>query len=46
VPASYPGSADITLLVLPATGHAHFLFDSRHHLFDRAASWCEAIRTE
>ena len=38
VPASYPGSSDITLLVLPATGHAHFLFDSRHHLFDRAAS--------
>ena len=46
VPASYPGSSDITLLVLPATGHAHFLFDSRHHLFDRAATWCEAIATE
>ncbi len=45
VPASYPGSSDITLLVLPATGHAHFLFDSRHHLFDRAATWCEAIRS-
>jgi pimeloyl-ACP methyl ester carboxylesterase len=43
VPASYPGSSDITLLVLPSTGHAHFLFDSRHQLFDRAASWCEAI---
>jgi pimeloyl-ACP methyl ester carboxylesterase len=46
VPASYPGSSDITLLVLAATGHAHFLFDSRHHLFERAASWCEAIRAE
>jgi pimeloyl-ACP methyl ester carboxylesterase len=46
VPASYPGSSDITLLVLSSTGHAHFLFDSRHHLFERAATWCEAIRTE
>ncbi len=46
VPANYSGSSDVTLLVLPATGHAHFLFDSRHHLFDRAATWCEAIRTE
>jgi pimeloyl-ACP methyl ester carboxylesterase len=46
VPANYSGSSDVTLLVLPATGHAHFLFDSRHHLFDRAAAWCEAIRTE
>ncbi len=45
VPASYPGSGDITLLVLPSTGHAHFLFDSRHQLFERAASWCEATRS-
>lgn len=44
VPASYPGSSDITLLVLPVTGHAHFLFDSRHQLFARAAAWCEDIR--
>jgi pimeloyl-ACP methyl ester carboxylesterase len=46
VPASYPGSSDVTLLVLPATGHAHFLFDSRHHLFERAATWCEATRAQ
>ncbi len=46
VPASYPGSSDITLLVLPQTGHAHFLFDSRQQLFDRAATWCEAIAAE
>jgi pimeloyl-ACP methyl ester carboxylesterase len=45
VPASYPGSSDITLLVLPSTGHAHFLFDSRHYLFERAATWCEATRS-
>ncbi|MBS0577883.1 MAG: alpha/beta hydrolase [Proteobacteria bacterium] len=45
VPASYPGSSDITLLVLPSTGHAHFLFDSRHQLFARAATWCEATQS-
>jgi pimeloyl-ACP methyl ester carboxylesterase len=44
VPASYPGSSDITLLVLPGTGHAHFLFDSRHQLFERAATWGEATQ--
>jgi pimeloyl-ACP methyl ester carboxylesterase len=46
VPANYSGSADVTLLVLSATGHAHFLFDSRHHLFARAGTWCEATRSE
>lgn len=43
IPASFPASSDITLLVLPNTGHAHFLFDSRQRLFERVASWCEAI---
>lgn len=46
VPADYPASPDVTLTVLPATGHAHFLFDSRRHLFERMHSWCEAILPE
>lgn len=43
IPASFPASPDVTLLVLPATGHCHFLFASRQHLFARAAGWLEAI---
>jgi pimeloyl-ACP methyl ester carboxylesterase len=43
IPASFPASPDVTLLVLPSTGHCHFLFASRQHLFARAASWLEAI---
>lgn len=43
LPASFPGSRDISLLVLPETGHCHFLFDSRRSLFARAAQWCENL---
>lgn len=39
VPALFPGTGDITLLVLPATGHSHFVFPSRARLFERFASW-------
>jgi alpha-beta hydrolase superfamily lysophospholipase len=42
-PASYPGSPDVTLLVLPATGHAHFLFPARAQLFERVAQWCRTV---
>lgn len=43
LPASFPASRDITLLVLPETGHCHFLFDSRRSLFARAAQWCASV---
>jgi pimeloyl-ACP methyl ester carboxylesterase len=43
IPANYPASPDVTLLVLPQTGHAHFLFASRQHLFERVTQWCGAI---
>jgi pimeloyl-ACP methyl ester carboxylesterase len=43
IPASFPRSPDVTLLVLPETGHCHFLFASRRHLFARAQGWVEAI---
>jgi pimeloyl-ACP methyl ester carboxylesterase len=46
LPASFPGSRDITLLVLAETGHCHFLFDSRRGLFARAAQWCETVATQ
>ena len=42
-PASYPRSPEVTLLVLPATGHAHFLFPARAQLFERVAKWCHAL---
>jgi pimeloyl-ACP methyl ester carboxylesterase len=43
IPASFPGSRDITLWVLAHTGHCHFLFDSRRQLFARAVDWCEDV---
>jgi len=43
IPASYPRSPGVTLLVLPGTGHAHFLFPARAQLFERVASWCRAV---
>ena len=43
IPASFPASSDVTLLVLPATGHCHFLFASRRLLFSRAQGWIEAL---
>jgi pimeloyl-ACP methyl ester carboxylesterase len=46
IPANYPASPDVTLLVLPQTGHAHFLFPARQHLFERVTQWCEAILPE
>lgn len=39
VPAAFPGSSDVTLCVLPETGHSHFLFPSRAGLFRRLAHW-------
>jgi pimeloyl-ACP methyl ester carboxylesterase len=43
IPASFSGSRDVTLLVLPETGHCHFLFASRRGLFTRAQGWVEAV---
>ena len=45
IPASFPAAPDVTLLVLPATGHCHFLFASRRHLFARASDWLEVVVT-
>ena len=43
LPASFSGSADVTLLVLPDTGHTHFIFPSCTHLFQRLADWANGV---
>ena len=39
VPAAFPKSFDVTLHIIPETGHSHFLFPTRTGLFDRLAAW-------
>ena len=43
IPASFPNSSDITLLVLPDTGHCQFIFASRHQLFEQLADWSRRV---
>jgi pimeloyl-ACP methyl ester carboxylesterase len=43
LPASFPGSSDITLLCLANTGHSHFVFSSTPELFVRLAHWVGAV---
>lgn len=39
VPSCFTASPDVTLVVLKDTGHNHFAFASRSHLFDRIEHW-------
>lgn len=43
LPASFPGSSDITLLCLPNTGHTHFVFSSTTELFARLTHWVAGV---
>lgn len=43
IPASFPACRDVTLHVIPETGHSHFLFPSRIELFDRLAAWARTV---
>jgi pimeloyl-ACP methyl ester carboxylesterase len=43
IPASFSGSRDVTLVVLPDTGHTHFVFPSCAHLLARIESWAGAV---
>jgi pimeloyl-ACP methyl ester carboxylesterase len=43
IPASFPGSRDVTLVVLQDTGHTHFVFPSCAHLFARINSWLREV---
>lgn len=43
VPAAFSASQDVTLYIQPGAGHSHFLFDSRHALFQRLADWARTV---
>ena len=43
IPASFPNSSDVTLAVLPETGHCQFIFPSRGELFRRIGEWTSFV---
>lgn len=43
VPACFPKCPDVTLVVMPATGHTHFVFPSTPALFARIATWVDTV---
>ena len=43
VPAAFTGSRDVSLCILPETGHSHFLFPARARLFDRLQAWLRGL---
>jgi pimeloyl-ACP methyl ester carboxylesterase len=43
VVASYTGSRDVTLFVLPGAGHCQFQAGNRHALWSRIEQWIEAV---
>jgi len=43
IPASFPNSNDVSLFILPDTGHCHFIFPSRHAFFARIADWARLV---
>jgi pimeloyl-ACP methyl ester carboxylesterase len=43
VPACFPRSRDIQLLVLPDTGHTHFVFQSARALYARIHAWAGTV---
>lgn len=45
LPTNYPASLDVTLQVLPATGHSHFIFPTRLQLFKRLLAWANSLHS-
>ena len=43
IPAAFLMSRDVTLHILPETGHSHFLFPTRTELFDRLGVWAKSV---
>jgi pimeloyl-ACP methyl ester carboxylesterase len=43
IPAIFPNSPDVTLTVLPETGHCQFIFPSRGELFRRIGEWTQFV---
>jgi len=44
-PAFFGASPDVTLYLLPGSGHCHNLAGTRHRLWDRLLWWCETAVT-
>ena len=42
-PRAYFSSSDITLFLLPKSGHCHNTAGTRHKLWDRLAGWVHAL---
>jgi pimeloyl-ACP methyl ester carboxylesterase len=42
-PGAFRNSRDVTLFVLPGSGHCHNMAGSRQLLWDRLARWCETV---
>lgn len=42
-PANYSGSADVTLHLVPKSGHCHNFASHRHQLWDRIAAWVPTV---
>jgi pimeloyl-ACP methyl ester carboxylesterase len=43
IPAIFPHSPDVTLTILPQTGHCQFIFPSRAELFRRIGEWTSFV---
>jgi pimeloyl-ACP methyl ester carboxylesterase len=43
IPASFPGSPDITLYIQPGASHSHFAFPTCHALFERSGTFIEKL---
>ncbi|MDR3419402.1 MAG: alpha/beta fold hydrolase [Nevskia sp.] len=43
IPAVFTASRDVSLHILPETGHSHFLFPARTGLFNRLAGWARLV---
>jgi len=43
IPAGFPGSQDVTLVILPQAGHSHFLFPARTRLYERLDVWARSV---
>jgi dienelactone hydrolase len=44
-PANYPASGDVTLYLVPGSGHCHNFASARALLWDRIACWLNALRS-
>jgi pimeloyl-ACP methyl ester carboxylesterase len=43
VPAKFPSSRDVTLIVVPGAGHCHNIFPARRWLWERLESWARTV---